>query len=166
MDYTTIVRVIARKCGLPRDRFDEAWEAMNTAYLTLDKSRSEGEQASYLITSACNIIKVQLPRQDYVDRTSGVRRLVSVDFQFSCMFAVKPDRNSDRFLEVFPEGLVREYADHLADGGKFGYYPVKYWLRQRGNCSRVAAKELYESTRIYAKKLLGMDRVPKEIATP
>lgn len=166
MDYITIVRIIAHKCGLPRDRFDEAWEAMNTAYLTLDKSRSEGEQASYLITSACNIIKVRLPRQDYVDRTSGVRRLVSVDFQFSCVFAAKPDRNSDRFLEVFPEGLVREYADHLADGGKFGYNPVKYWLRQRGNCSRVAAKELYESTRIYAKKLLGMDRVQKEIATP
>lgn len=166
MDYVTIIKIISRKCGLPRDRVDEAWEAMNTAYLTLDKSRSEGEQAAYLIMSACNIIKLQRPREDYVDRTSGVKRFVSVDFQFSSAFAVKPDRNSDRFLEVFPEGLVREYADHLADGGKFGPNAVQYWLRQRGNCSRMIARWLYASTRVYAKELLGMDRVPKEIATP
>ena len=62
IDYENIVSAIQRRYGVDRNT---AWEGLNTAFLQLDRTRSEAEQAAYLINVGC--LKIWQDKFDSVE---------------------------------------------------------------------------------------------------
>jgi hypothetical protein len=65
IDYDRIVSVIMRRTGKSRD---EAWDGLMEAYLTVDRNRSEPEQASYLIINGS--LKALMDNYDTVHKAT------------------------------------------------------------------------------------------------
>lgn len=148
IDYPKLVRVIQARTQCSNN---EAWSAMATAFLSLDQSRSEGERVNYLIQVG-SLKVAECLRDKYVD-SSGVQRFVSLELTSE----VVDDKPADdlKFLELFPQGLVREFATRLAEGtSKFSAGSASHWLRKFHNINtRKSVKELLNDTRSAAKRL-------------
>lgn len=109
--------------------------------MSLDSSRTEAEQASYLLTNGANAVWYGLR---YKYNRSGELRFVPIDDTYKAA----PEAGYD-FLEKFPAGLVREFATRLAEGeSQFTTGSASHWLRKFKNINkRTAVKQLMDSTR-------------------
>lgn len=138
LDYERIALVIQRRAGCSNN---EAWDGLSRAFLSLDSSRTESEQASYLLTNGVNAVWYGLR---YKYNRSGELRFVPIDDTYKAA----PEAGYD-FLEKFPAGLVREFATRLAEGeSQFTTGSASHWLRKFKNINkRTAVKELMDSTR-------------------
>lgn len=138
LDYEKITQII--KCRA-RCSMDEAWDGLSRAFLSLDSSRTEAEQASYLLTNGVNAVWYGLR---YKYNRSGELRFVPIDETYKAA----PETGYD-FLEKFPAGLVREFATRLAEGeSQFTTGSASHWLRKFKNINkRTAVKELMDRTR-------------------
>lgn len=151
MTYRDVVDIIRARthCSV-----DEAWSGLATAFLYLDRSRTEGEQCAYLIKYGALAV-IDEWRSNYTDLTSGVLRMVPSDYS---TFATKPSLDVD-FTELFPEDC-RGYAEYLANGGTYSLNSARHYLRTRaGINTRTSTRRLYERTRLHAKRLLELARV-------
>ena len=145
IDFNNIARVIRAKC---RCTSDEAWSGMATAFLSLDTTRSEGEQEAYLIKYG-SFAAIDEWRSQYTDKGSGVMRLVPSDYS---TFATKPSLDVD-FSELFPDDC-RGYAEYLANGGTYSLNSARHYLRTRAGINkRTSTRRLYERTKLCAKRL-------------
>lgn len=147
MDYSSCVAKIQRRCNCS---LNEAWEGLNEAFLTLDRTQPEAAQYWWLIrVGSWNV--ADSVRQRYIGKT-GVMREESSDF----LTTAAPDSTNEYdFLNAFPKGLVREFAKRLADGhAKFTEGSCNYWLRSQHNINnRRTAKEIINEVRIYSKRI-------------
>lgn len=147
MDYSSCIAKIQRRCQCS---LNEAWEGLNEAFLTLDRTQPEAAQYWWLIrVGSWNV--ADAVRQRYIGKT-GVMREESSDF----LTTAAPDfTNEYDFLKVFPKGLVREFAKRLADGqSKLTEGSCNYWLRSQHNINnRRTAKEIINEVRIYSKRI-------------
>ena len=147
MDYYSCVAKIQRRCHCS---LNEAWEGLNEAFLTLDRTQPEAAQYWWLIrVGSWNV--ADSVRQRYIGKT-GVMREESSDF----LTTAAPDSTNEYdFLNAFPKGLVREFAKRLADGhAKFTEGSCNYWLRSQHNINnRRTAKEIINEVRIYSKRI-------------
>ena len=148
IDYSKLVRVIQARTQCSTN---EAWSAMATAFLSLDQSRSEGERVNYLIQVG-SLKVAEILRDNYVD-SSGVQRFASLELTGE----VVDNKPADdlKFLELFPQGIIREFATRLAEGtSKFSTGSASHWLRKFHNINtRKSVKELLNDTRSAAKRL-------------
>lgn len=151
MTYRDIVNIIRARTHCT---VDEAWSGLATAFLYLDRTRSDDMQSAYLIRYG-ELAVVDERRRQYVDSTSGVLRMVPSDYS---TFATKPSLDVD-FTELFPEDC-RGYAEYLANGGTYSLDSARHYLRTRaGINTRTSTRRLYERTRLHAKRLLELARV-------
>ena len=130
---------------------DEGWTGLAQAFLSLDTSRSEGEQVQYLIRYGALMV-VDEVRKKYID-SNGTLRFTPLDEEVTA----EPSSASDyAFLKAFPEGLVREFATRLADGtSTFTAGSVSHWLRKFKHINtRSSVKGVLDGTRISAERLL------------
>jgi len=130
---------------------DEAWTAMSIAFLSLDRSRTEREQVSYLMEYGTLNVKKQLQREYTPD---GERK-----FQYGYDWdsvEIASDHNDDVFLDFFKEGTEREFALAIAEGeATFTHGSASHWLRKHKNINRRSAcKQLLDSVRDSALLLL------------
>lgn len=145
IDYEKIALVIKRRTHCT---YNEAWDGLSRAFLSLDSSRTEAEQASYLLTNGANAVWYGLR---YKYNADGQLRFVPIDETYKAA----PETGYD-FLEKFPAGVVREFATRLAEGeSQFTTGSASHWLRKFKNINkRTAVKGLMDSTREAALRLL------------
>ena len=148
IDYPRIVRIImARvKCSS-----DEGWAGLAQAFLSLDTSRSEGEQVQYLIRYGALMVTDEV-RKKYID-SDGTLRFTPLDEEVTAEPASASDEYA--FLKAFPEGLIREFATRLADGtSTFTAGSASHWLRKFKHINtRSSVKGVLDGTRTYAERL-------------
>lgn len=149
INYKLAMKHIMAKCRCDED---EAWSGLATAFLYVDTSMDEAAQYFYLVEYGTKAVRKEWSRQ-YVDKTSGVKRFVQSDFE-----DLKSDdevTNDLNFLNAFPEGMAKEYAKFLSEGGrKFTMNTCLNFIRRKyliGN--RAKARRLYESVRTCAARL-------------
>lgn len=149
IDYNRITRVIQAKAKCSSD---EAWSGLAVAFLSLDRQRSENEQVYYLCRYGALAV-IDEVRRKYIDESSGTERFSPID---ESTIAGDASASEYDFLEIFPEGLVREFATRLADGtSSFTAGSVSHWLRKTYNInSRSSVKGVLHGTRISAERLL------------
>ena len=148
MDYSSCVAKIQQRC---KCSLDEAWEGLNTAFLTLDRTQPEAAQYWWLIrVGSWNV--ADAVRKRYIGKTGVMRELSS---EFLTHAAPDSDEHEWDFLNAFPKGLVREFAKRLADGkSKLTEGSCNYWLRSQHNINnRRTAKEIINEVRIYSKRI-------------
>lgn len=130
---------------------DEAWTAMSIAFLSLDRSRTEREQVSYLLEYGTLNVKKQLQREYTPD---GERKF---QYGYDWDSVEEPsDHADDAFLDFFKEGTEREFALAIAEGeATFTHGSASHWLRKHKNINkRTACKQLLDSVRDSAILLL------------
>lgn len=130
---------------------DEAWTAMSIAFLSLDRSRTEREQVSYLLEYGTLNVKKQLQREYTPD---GERKF---QYGYDWDSVEEPsDHADDAFLDFFKEGTEREFALAIAEGeATFTHGSASHWLRKHKNINkRTACKQLLGSVRDSATLLL------------
>ena len=141
------------KCIIARTHctMNEAWEGLNTAYLSLDTSKPVPSQYWWLITIGSYNVKDAV-RATYTEK-DGVKRMVPSDF------LTEPSPDSDEyqydFLNAFPDGLVKEFAKRLADGeSKFTVCSCQYWLRSKYkiNNRKTSRSIIYDVQRMAAER--------------
>lgn len=145
LDYERLARII--KCRT-RCSTNEAWDGLSCAFLSLDKSRTESEQAYYLLKYGACAVYCSLR---YKYNTDGTQRFTPL----SDTLPASNDRGYD-FLDQFPSGLTREFAQRLADGeSSFTSGSASHWLRQsKGINTRTSVRKLLDDTREAALRLL------------
>ena len=149
IDYELAAIHIMAKCRCSKD---EAWSGLATAFLYVDTSMDEAAQYSYLVTYGAKAVRKEWSRQ-YVDKDSGVKRFVASDFgDLKSDDEVTDDLD---FLNAFPEGMAREYAKFLSEGGrKFTMHTCLNFIRRKYSLNnRNQARRLYESVRIRAARI-------------
>lgn len=148
IDYQRIVRIIMARAKCSSD---EGWAGLAQAFLSLDTSRSEGEQVQYLIRYGALMV-VDEVRKKYID-SDGTLRFTTLDEEVTAEPASASDEYA--FLKAFPEGLVREFATRLADGtSTFTAGSVSHWLRKFKHINkRTTVQEVLNGTRISAERL-------------
>lgn len=144
--YITCVKTIMTrvKCS-----YDEAWDGLTQAFLTLDQSRPETAQCWWLINIGSFAV-IDSVRKTYSSK-EGVKREVPSDF----LTTEAPTLDEYAFLKAFPEGFVREFAQRLADGqSKLTEGSCNHWLRKQHKLNnRRTAREIIRNVRIYSKRL-------------
>ena len=147
IDYHRIVRVIK---ATARCSSDEAWSGLAVAFLSLDRSRTEREQVYYLCRYG-RLAVIDEVRKKYIDE-SGTERFSPID---ESTIAGDASASEYDFLEMFPEGLVREFATRLADGtSSFTAGSVSHWLRKTYNINtRNSVKGVMNDIRVSAERL-------------
>lgn len=145
LDYKRLAQVIKARA---RCSMDEAWDGLSRAFLSLDKSRTESEQAAYLLMNGVNFVYYSLR---YKYNSSGELRFVPIDEH---RLAV-PSWDYE-FLNRFPAGNVREFAQRVADGEcSFTPGAASHWLRSVKHINtRTSVRNLMESTKAAAFQLL------------
>lgn len=148
IDYPRIVRIIMARAKCSSD---ESWTGLARAFLSLDTSRSEGEQVQYLIRYGALMVTDEV-RKKYID-SDGTLRFTPLDEEVTAEPASASDEYA--FLKAFPEGLVREFATRLADGtSTFSAGSVSHWLRKFKHINkRTTVREVLNGTRISAERL-------------
>lgn len=146
VNYKACVRYICKrtKCST-----DEAWEGLNTAFLSLDRTLPEQAQCWWLVRIGSFIVLDSI-RSQYLG--SGEKRLV---FSECTEFSEKASTDEWDFLTAFPEGLTREFAQRLGEGkGKLTYESAHYWLRTRKQINdRTTARRIINEIRVYSSRL-------------
>lgn len=148
VDYSSCVAKIQRRCQCS---LNEAWEGLNEAFLTLDRTQPEAAQYWWLINvGSWNV--ADAVRQRYIGKT-GVMREESSDFLTHA--APDSDEHEWDFLNAFPEGLVREFAQRIAEGkAKLTPDSARHWLRTKHNINnRTTGREVINEIRICAARI-------------
>lgn len=148
IDYQSCVSAIRKQC---RCSEQEAWDGLTSAYLSMDRSRSEKEQCWWLIhIGAYKVLTVV--RQSYSSAVPGCKREVPLDEQ--CLEAPVDDEWG--FLSVFPEGYARQLAMWLSCGKhRLTTDSVRYWLRKTyGISAKTLPKTLEAEVRRSAALLI------------
>lgn len=124
---------------------------MSIAFLSLDRSRTEREQVSYLLEYGTLNVKKQLQRE----YTPDGERKFRYGYDWNSVEDTS-DHNDDAFLDFFKEGTEREFTLALAEGdATFTYGSASHWLRKHKNINRrTACKQLLDSVRDSALLLL------------
>lgn len=146
IDYKLVAKCIAIKTHCSAS---EAWDGLSTAFIKLDRTRSEREQCRFLIVSGAWSVYTELRH-----RYGGG--------QFQCSLDDAPEVASGSididewdFLNAFPEGLVKQVAKAISLGQcSYTYESVRHWLRktQNINSRTITRKVLYE-VGIYSKRV-------------
>ena len=148
VNYEACVRCIRRRVQCSTD---EAWEGLNTAYLSLDTTLPERAQCWWLIHIGTFLVKDSI-RSQYIGN-SGVRRFEASDF---LDFVAQPSgENEWDFLNAFPEGLTREFAQLLGEGkAKLTEHSARHWLRTHKNINdRTTGRKIINDIRVYSKRI-------------
>lgn len=119
IDYEKIVSVIQRRYDVDRNT---AWEGLNTAFLQLDRTRSEAEQAAYLMNVGC--LKIWADKYDSV--TS--RSITETEFNFdNSLSSIDEDDHAMRELFIAPpepeqgdNDFIIDIVRHVPQQYKFG----------------------------------------------
>lgn len=145
LDYERLANII--KCRA-RCSMDEAWDGLSRAFLSLDRNRTESEQASYLLMVGEKSVYYTLR---YKYNAAGELKFVPLDEHHSSV----PYWDYE-FLQRFPAGDVREFVQRVADGEcSFTPGAASHWLRSVKNINtRTSVRNLMESARQAAFKLL------------
>lgn len=148
INYQRIVKVIMARAKCSSD---EGWTGLAQAFLSLDTSRSEGEQVQYLIRYGALMVTDEV-RKKYID-SDGTLRFTPLDEEVTAEPASAIDEYA--FLKAFPEGLIREFATRLADGtSTFTAGSASHWLRKFKRINkRTTVQEVLNGTRISAERL-------------
>lgn len=148
LDFISIANVIAVKS---HSTLDEAWSGLSTAYLTLDRTRSESEQAAYLQIVGVHAVKREVSKR-YTDYHSGVLRHVCDD--------VTPD-NENHFEQTAEQlaehiGLVLKLSEGATEAvraiadGECGASAdaIRWHLRKKGIANtRIKVREVQDALR-------------------
>ena len=118
IDYKLVAKCIAISAS-------EAWDGLSTAFIKLDRTRSEREQCRFLIIAGAWSVYTELRH-----RYGGG--------QFQCSLDDAPEVASGSidvdewdFLNAFPEGLVKQVAKAISLGQcSYTYESVRHWLRK------------------------------------
>jgi hypothetical protein len=119
IDYENIVSAIQRRYGVDRNT---AWEGLNTAFLQLDRTRSEAEQAAYLINVGC--LKIWKDKFDSVES----RSITETEFNFdNSLNPMDDDDHAMRELFIAPpepeqcdNDFIIDIVRHVPQQYKFG----------------------------------------------
>lgn len=106
IDYENIVSAIQRRYGVDRNT---AWEGMNTAFLQLDRTRSEAEQAAYLINVGC--LKIWQDKFDSVES----RTITQTEWNFDTNLSKPDDDHCSIELFVAPPEPEQSDNDFIID---------------------------------------------------
>ena len=146
IDYKLVAKCIAIKTHCSAS---EAWDGLSTAFIKLDRTRTEREQCRFLIIAGAWSVDTELRH-----RYGGG--------QFQCSLDDAPEVASGSigidewdFLGAFPEGLVRQVAKAISLGQcSYTYESVRHWLRktQKINSRTITRKVIYELG-IYSKRV-------------
>lgn len=130
VDYSKLANIIAVKAHSTRD---EAWGGLSTAYLTLDRTRTEQEQVAYLLKVGVLAVKNEL-RSKYIDSNSGVLRMEPMTSEVGAT----DERTSERLandigkvLNLSSEavGVIRSIADGECGASRDA---IRWHLRNKG----------------------------------
>lgn len=144
--YITCVKTIMTRV---KCTYNEAWDGLSQAFLSLDQSRPDNAQCWWLIHIG-SLAVIDSVRRTYTPE--GVKREVPSDF----LTTAAPDSTNEYdFLNAFPEGLVREFAQRLADGqSKLTEGSCNHWLRSQHNINnRRTAREILNEVRVCAERV-------------
>ena len=148
IDYEKIASVIQRRYGVDRNT---AWEGLNTAFLQLDRTKSEAEQAAYLINVGC--LKIWTDKFDSVQSRSVTETEYNFDNSLNPM-----DDDDHAMRELFVAPLEPEQSDndfiidivrHVPQQYKFGVAVVVMALLKE---NRKRKPLTIEMTRQYLKR--------------
>lgn len=146
IDYELVAKCIAIKTHCSAS---EAWAGLSTAFIKLDRTRSEREQCRFLIVVGAWSVYTELRH-----RYGGG--------QFQCSLDDVPEVASGSidfdewdFLNAFPEGLVRQVAKAISLGQcSYTYESVRHWLRKTQNInSRKTTRSVIYALGIYSKRV-------------
>ena len=146
IDYKLVAKCIAIKTHCSAS---EAWDGLSTAFIKLDRTRSEREQCRFLIIAGAWSVYTELRH-----RYGGG--------QFQCSLDDAPevangsiDIDELDFLNAFPEGLVRQVAKAISVGQcSYTYESVRHWLRKTQNInSRKTTRKVIYELGIYSKRV-------------
>ena len=146
IDYKLVAKCIAIKTHCSAS---EAWDGLSTAFIKLDRTRSEREQCHFLIIAGVWSVYTELRH-----RYGGG--------QFQCSLDDVPEVPSGSididewdFLKAFPEGLVRQVAKAISLGQcSYTYESVRHWLRKTQNInSRKTTRKVIYELGIYSKRV-------------
>lgn len=146
IDYKLVAKCIAIKTHCSAS---EAWDGLSTAFIKLDRTRSEREQCRFLIIAGAWSVYTELRH-----RYGGG--------QFQCSLDDAPEVASGSidideldFLNAFPEGLVRQVAEAISIGQcSYTYESVRHWLRKTQNInSRKTTRKVIYELGIYSKRV-------------
>lgn len=146
IDYKLVAKCIAIKTHCSAS---EAWDGLSTAFIKLDRTRTEREQCHFLIIVGAWSVYTELRH-----RYGGG--------QFQCSLDDVPevasgsiDTDEWDFLNAFPEGLVRQVAEAISLGQcSYTYESVRHWLRKTQNInSRTITRKVIYELGIYSKRV-------------
>lgn len=146
IDYKLVAKCIAIKTHCSAS---EAWDGLSTAFIKLDRTRSEREQCRFLIIAGAWSVYTELRH-----RYGGG--------QFQCSLDDAPEVASGSidideldFLNAFPEGLVKQVAKAISLGQcSYTYESVRHWLRKTQNInSRKTTRNVIYELGIYSKRV-------------
>lgn len=146
IDYKLVAKCIAIKTHCSAS---EAWDGLSTAFIRLDRTRSEREQCRFLIIAGAWSVYTELRH-----RYGGG--------QFQCSLDDVPevacgsiDIDEFDFLNAFPEGLVRQVAKAISLGQcSYTYESVRHYLRKTQNInSRKTTRKVIYELGIYSKRV-------------
>lgn len=119
INYESIASAIQRRYGVDRNT---AWEGLNTAFLQLDRTRSEAEQAAYLMNVGC--LKIWHDKYDNVTSRSITETEFNFDNQLS---SIDDDDHAMRELFIAPpepeqgdNDFIIDIVRHVPQQYKFG----------------------------------------------
>lgn len=146
IDYKLVAKCIAIKTHCSAS---EAWDGLSTAFIKLDKTRSEREQCRFLIIVGAWSIYTELRH-----RYAGGQFQCSLD-DVSEVASGSIDIDEFDFLNAFPEGLVRQVAKAISIGQcSYTYESVRHWLRKTQNInSRKTTRKVIYELGIYSKRV-------------
>ena len=146
INYKLVAKCIAIKTHCSPS---EAWDGLSTAFIKLDRTRSEREQCRFLIVVGAWSVYTELRH-----RYDGG--------QFQCSLDDAPEVASGSldigewdFLNAFPEGLVRQVAEAISLGQcSYTYESVRHWLRKNQNInSRKTTRKVIYELGVYSKRV-------------
>lgn len=146
IDYKLVAKCIAIKTHCSAS---EAWDGLSTAFIKLDQTRTEREQCRFLIIVGAWSVYTELRH-----RYGGGQFQCSLD-DVSEVASGSIGIDEFDFLNVFPEGLVRQVAKAISLGQcSYTYESVRHWLRKTQNInSRKTTRKVIYELGIYSKRV-------------
>lgn len=148
INYFSIMKTISRRANCSDD---EAWSGLSAAYITLDRSFDERLQCWYLIKYGTLAVIDEI--RGYYSGT--VKKYVEYEDN-----AHGSASHADEwaFLEAFPVGYVRDFAELLASGivKKGTESSASNWLRKTHNINtRKLPRQIIKHLKLYGGYQLG-----------
>lgn len=146
IDYKLVAKCIAIRTHCSAS---EAWDGLSTAFIKLDRTRTEREQCRFLIVVGAWSVFTELRH-----RYGGGQFQSSLDDVPEVTGGSITVDEWD-FLKAFPEGSVRQVAKAISLGQcSYTYESVRHWLRKNLNInSRTKTRKVLHEVGIYSKRI-------------